>query len=79
MRFAVLLALIATSSAVQINVASLAQISDADAGPTYSGKLAVNKTRIKELADAEIAHHVKQEEQASETGLNKTRIDALTL
>ena len=39
----------------------------------------MNKTRIKELADAEIKHHVKMEEVAQEQGLNRTRIDALTL
>ena len=80
MRFAVLLALVATTSAVQINIASLKESTiDEVATPASSGKLEVNKTRIKELADAEIAHHVKQEELTSETGLNKTRIDALTL
>ena len=58
MRFGLLFALAATStSAVQINVASVSN-DESIATPASNGKLAVNKTRIKELADAEIKHHV---------------------
>tara|TARA_B110001450_G_C17338370_1_gene366438 strand:+ start:77 stop:271 length:195 start_codon:yes stop_codon:yes gene_type:complete len=64
MRFGLLFALAATStSAVQINVATVKEssIGDSSIAPV---KLDVNKTRIKELADAEIKDHIKKEEQA---------------
>ena len=64
MRFGLLFALAATStSALQINVATVKESSIEDSGmPASSGKLEVNKTRIKELADAEIKDHIKKEE-----------------